>query len=72
MRTLLMVGLALLTGCASHVVSASERTVVVNAGSREIAQAQSMATAECGKYGRRARLVRLPRDDRTFVFDCDL
>jgi hypothetical protein len=59
-------------GCASRVVSSSERSVVVNAGSMNIAEAQALATSECRQHGRKARLVRLPRDDRTFVFDCDL
>lgn len=61
-----------LAGCANKVVSSSERSVVVNAGSRAIAEAQTLADAECKRHGRKARLVRLPREDRTFVFDCDL
>lgn len=72
MRLLLMSAMAvLLAGCAGKVVSSSERSVVVNAASQNIAEAQALADTECARHGRKARLGRLPKDDRTFVFDCD-
>lgn len=62
---------ALLSGCAGKIVSTSERTVVVNAASQNIAEAQALGDAGCAQYGRKARLARLPREDRTFIFDCE-
>ena len=62
--------LVLLTACAAKVASSSERTVVISAAKQDVAGAQALANAECKKFDRSARLMRLPEDDRTFVFDC--
>lgn len=60
-----------LAGCAAKVVSSSERSVVVNAHPRDVAEAQSLADQQCLKHGRKARLLRLPQGDRSFLFDCE-
>lgn len=64
------IALMALAGCAAKVTSSSERTVMVNAGSVDGATAQSLANAECKKYGRFARLMTKPTNDRQWVFDC--
>lgn len=64
-----MVALSL-AGCAAKVVSSSERAVVVNAHPRDAADAQTLADQQCAQHGRKARLVRLPQSDRSFLFDC--
>lgn len=60
-----------LAGCAAKVVSSSERSVVVNAHPRDAGEAQALADQQCSQHGRKARLVRLPQGDRSFLFDCE-
>lgn len=63
----------LLAGCAAQVVSSSPRTVVIRAGDARIAEAQTMADAECQKHGRHARLIERPSPRSSeFVYDCVL
>lgn len=70
MRYIAIASLVLLASCAAKVASSSERTVVISAAKQDVAGAQMLANAECKKYERSARLMRMPVDDRTFVFDC--
>lgn len=60
---------ALMTGCATEVISSSERTVVVQARVRDIAQAQALADTECKKRGTLARFSGKATPNQ-FVFDC--
>ena len=69
--TVLAVGVFALSGCAARVVSSSERTIMINAGSLQAAEAQNLANIECQKYQRAARLSMKPREDRQWVFDCE-
>lgn len=61
-----------LTGCAAKVVSSSPRTVVIAAPDAAVAEAQTLADAECRKYDRpHARLLRSPSPtSNQFVYDC--
>lgn len=70
MRALVMVAAAvLMSGCAAKVISSSERSVVVRAGTVMVGEAQKAADAECGKNGRKARLSGTLQANQ-FVFDC--
>lgn len=61
----------LLAGCAAHVVSSSPRTVVIAGAWNRVAEAQTLADAECGKHKRFARLVSKPRvGENQHLFDC--
>lgn len=73
------IGLALaallLSGCASQVVSANARSVVVDAGrppNRNSAEAQRMADAECAKFKRIAQMTGRPvyGESNEYVFAC--
>lgn len=59
----------LVSGCAAKVLSSSPRTVVVNAGSLQVAEAQVLADAECKKHSRFAKLSGKATPNQ-FVFDC--
>ena len=59
-----------LAGCAAQVVSSSPRTVVVKAGSLDIAKAQPLADQECGKHSRHARLAGHQEETMQWIFDC--
>ena len=70
MKYIAIASLVLLSACAAKVASSSDRTVVISAAKQDVAGAQALANTECKKFGRSARLMRMPEDDRTFVFDC--
>lgn len=59
----------ILSGCASQVISSSNRTVVVRAGTQRVSEAQSLADAECQKHGLHARLS-MKAGSNQFVYDC--
>jgi hypothetical protein len=64
------VALALvLSGCATQVLSAGERTVVIKARSNDDANAQALAEKECNKRGLHARLS-IKASPIKYVFDC--
>jgi hypothetical protein len=66
---------ALVTGCGvtlNKVLSASERTVIVQAISGDMAAAQKLADAECARYGRKARLAQVLDGTVQYVYDCVL
>jgi uncharacterized protein YceK len=68
-RVLIVAAAVLASGCAAKVISASERSVVVRAGTAMVGEAQKTADAECGKNGRKARLAGTLQANQ-FVFDC--
>jgi hypothetical protein len=61
--------LVLLSGCAVQVVSSSPRTVVIQGGSAQTAEAQQAANAECAQYKLFARLSSKPTPNQ-FIYDC--
>lgn len=61
------------TGCATHVVSSNERSVIVEANRGEIAEAQKLADIECAKYNRFAKISIKPDNynhDYNYIFEC--
>lgn len=61
----------LLAGCAAEVLSTSPRSVVIKAGTAQVAAAQELANKECEKHGRAARLNSRPAPYTPgWVFDC--
>ncbi|MBX3653185.1 MAG: hypothetical protein KF686_03305 [Ramlibacter sp.] len=71
MRVLYVLLVAVLaSGCAAKVLSVSERSVVVQARIQDVAEAQSLANAECAKSGRKARLAGKLTANQ-FSFDCE-
>lgn len=69
-RTILMILiLALCTGCATRVISSNNRSVIIKAGTAMAASAQKMADEECAKHSRYARLALKPMPNE-YVFDC--
>jgi hypothetical protein len=74
MRSYIVILTVALAGCAipqPKVVSSSERSVVVELRTRNVAGAQSLADAECHRYGRTARMSH-HLDDIRILFDCVL
>ena len=64
-----VLALMALAGCAAQVLSSSPRTVVVQAGSVQVGEAQAAADAECKKHGRLARLASKPTPNQ-YIYDC--
>lgn len=64
-----ILGMAILSGCATEVISSSERTVMIRGTLRDAAEAQKLADAECKKYGRAARYYEA-RPGRMMIYDC--
>ena len=58
-----------LAGCAVQVTSSSPRTVTIQAGSAQTAEAQKAADAECAKHKLFARLSGKPTPNQ-FIYDC--
>lgn len=71
MRVLTLAALAvcLLAGCAVQVTSSSPRTVTVQGGSAQTAEAQQAADAECARHKLYARLSGKPTPNQ-FIYDC--
>jgi len=68
---LVVVAVALLTGCGVQVVSTSPRTVVVQGGTAYTQEAQRLADKECAKNGRFARMSsQASATSSNYVFDC--
>lgn len=66
-----VVAAGLLAGCAAEVLSTSPRSVVIKAGTAQVAAAQELANKECEKHGRSARLNSRPAPYAPgWVFDC--
>lgn len=72
MRFLVIGLLVMLTGCAAEVLSTNPRSVTVKAPRSKVAEAQSLANAECAKHNRFARLSIRPTDGAPslWIFDC--
>lgn len=69
--TALIAALLLMSGCATHLVSADERTVIVESQAMEAGEAQRIAAAECAKHKRFARMSgKADYWDRNYTFDC--
>lgn len=51
---------AILVGCAARVTSTSPRSITINAGILQAQGAQDLATEECAKHGRHARMSARP------------
>ena len=71
MRAVLLVlmSVIVLAGCAAKVISAAPRNVIVQARVQDIADATTLASAECKKHGMYARLGSKPMPNQ-FSFDC--
>ena len=69
MKKLLLLVCVLMTGCAVELISANEKTIIVQARRQDVAKAQDIAEAECQKRGLHARLTSKPASDQ-FGFDC--
>jgi hypothetical protein len=59
----------ILSGCAAQVLSAGERTVVIQTRSNDITSAQDLAETVCRKRGLHARLS-IKVSPVKYVFDC--
>ena len=66
---LAMMSAVLLIGCAAKVISATPRNVIVQARTQDIADATTLAEAECKKQGMYARLSSKPMPNQ-YSFDC--
>jgi len=69
MKKLLLLVCVLMTGCAVELISANDKTIVVQARRQDVAKAQDIAETECQKRGLHARLTSKPASDQ-FGFDC--
>jgi hypothetical protein len=69
--TSVLTALVALQGCATHVVSSNERSVIVESQWMNIAKAQELADAECAKHSRIAVLtIKADPYERNYVFYC--
>jgi hypothetical protein len=70
-RAGLLVALLAIQGCATHVVSSNERSVIVDSYWLEVAKAQEQADAECAKHSRVAQMaIKADPWERHYVFYC--
>jgi hypothetical protein len=53
----LLIALLALHGCATHIVSSNERSVIVDSYWMDAAKAQELADAECAKHSRIAQMT---------------
>jgi hypothetical protein len=68
-RAGLLVALLAIQGCATHVVSSNDRSVIVNSYWLEVAKAQELA--ECAKHSRIAQMaIKADPWERHYVFYC--
>jgi hypothetical protein len=69
--TSVLTALVVLQGCATHVVSSNERSVIVESQWMNIAKAQKLADEECAKHSRIALLtIKADPYERNYVFYC--
>lgn len=75
-REIFYIGYGLIvSGCGvplNKIKSASERTVVIQAISGDIATSQKLAEAECQRFGRKARLLQQIQGTVDYAYDCVL
>jgi hypothetical protein len=70
-RTSLLIALLAIQGCATHVVSSNERSVIVESYWMDVARAQELADAECGKHSRIAQMtIKADPWESHYVFYC--
>ncbi len=70
-RARLLAALLLIQGCATHVVSSNERSVIVDSYWLDAARAQELAEAECEKHSRIAQMtIKADPWERHYVFYC--
>ena len=70
-RTILLMALLAIQGCATHIVSSNERSVIVDSYWMDAAKAQELADAECGKHSRIAQMtIKAEPWERNYVFYC--
>jgi hypothetical protein len=53
----LLIALLAVQGCATHIVSSNERSVIVDSYWMDAAKAQELADAECAKHSRIAQMT---------------
>ena len=67
----LLIALLAVQGCATHIVSSNERSVIVESQWINAAKAQELADAECGKYSRIAQMtIKGEPWETNYVFYC--
>lgn len=69
MKFLIAASVALLSGCASEVISSNPRSVTIYSVSGDVGRSQQAADAECAKYKGFARLSGRV-DPYHFAYDC--
>jgi len=70
-KYLFLTPLLLVFGCATHVVSSSPRSVVVESQSLNAAEAQTQADQECAKYKKFAQMTSKGNYwERNYIFTC--
>jgi hypothetical protein len=67
----IIVGLLILLGCETTVISANPRQVIVKSSMLDAKESQRLAEAECGKHERYARMaLKATNTDPNYTFDC--
>ena len=67
----LLIALLAVQGCATHIVSANERSVIVDSYWMDAAKAQELADAECAKHSRIAQMtIKADPWESHYVFYC--
>lgn len=69
MKIALSLAVVFLSGCAAHLISSGPRSVVIQAGSAQTAEAQALADFECARHKLFARLAMKPTPNQ-FIYDC--
>jgi hypothetical protein len=67
----LLIALLAVQGCATHIVSSNERSVIVDSYWMDAAKAQELANAECAKHSRIAQMtIKAEPWETNYVFYC--
>jgi hypothetical protein len=67
----LLIALLAVQGCATHIVSSNERSVIVDSYWMDAAKAQELADAECAKHSRIAQMtIKAQPWETNYVFYC--
>ena len=70
-RARFLTALLAIQGCATHVVSSNERSVIVDSYWLDAAKAQELAETECAKHSRVAQMtIKADPWERHYVFNC--
>jgi hypothetical protein len=66
-----LIALLLIQGCATHVVTSNERSVVIESQWLDVPRAQQLADEECAKHSRIAQMtIKADPWERNYVFYC--